>query len=349
MNGKYDWLTLTTADMGYPMIINYGGFYNEKGEPIASIPSNMELSSQWWSGDSGVMITGDDYKEIPVRMKIKWFSYAEDKFYEGDFVVDKERITQLFDKGIEFNNPNNEYSKYPYIKVAIAPAGQVYLYLEGGNNVLVGAFVAKEVFVDNFKREMRLPIHTEIERDELIKIVLKNTPLQTQQEIAENRISTQIWKDINLHYPWHYTFEIEDDKRPLLIQKENLGASFINSESAWAVLPEFFTTTTPKAIPLEIDANFETEAGRKLTVRIYPGNVNGKEPQYQTYEVQRVREQELVKLYKEFYKEIGSQAFAVHLKISEDVKTAKVYLKKGKIEREIPNVEIQLFDTTFEK
>ena len=173
-------------------------------------------------------------------------------------------------------------------------------------------------------------------------------PLQTPQEIAENRISTQIWKDINLHYPWHYTFEIEDDKRPLLIQKENLGASFINSESAWAVLPEFFTTTTPKAIPLEIDANFETEAGRKLTVRIYPGNVNGKEPQYQTYEVQRVREQELVKLFKEFYKEIGSQEFAVHLKISEDVKTAKVYLKKGKIEREIPNVEIQLFDTTFD-
>ena len=349
MNGKYNWLTLTTADMGYPMRILYGEFYNEKSEPIASIPSSMYLSSQWWSGDSGVMITGEEYKEVPTGMKIKWFSHAEDKFYEGDFVVDKERITQLFDKGIEYNNPSNEYSKYPYIKVAIAPAGQVYLYLEGGNNVLVGAFVAKEVFVDNFKREMRLPIHTEIERDELIKIVLKNTPLQTQQEIAENRISTQIWKDINLHYPWQYTFEIEDDKRPLLIQKENLGASFINSESAWAVLPEFFTTTTPKAIPLEIDANFETEAGRKLTVRIYPGNVNGKEPQYQTYEVQRAKEQELVKLFKEFYKEIGSQAFAVHLKISEDVKTAKVYLKKGKIEREIPNVEIQLFDTTFEK
>ena len=185
MNGKYNWLTLTTADMGYPMRILYGEFYNEKSEPIASIPSSMYLSSQWWSGDSGVMITGEEYKEVPTGMKIKWFSHAEDKFYEGDFVVDKERITQLFDKGIEYNNPSNEYSKYPYIKVAIAPAGQVYLYLEGGNNVLVGAFVAKEVFVDNFKREMRLPIHTEIERDELIKIVLKNTPLHQHIIIVE--------------------------------------------------------------------------------------------------------------------------------------------------------------------
>ncbi|MGV0924693.1 DUF2931 family protein [Empedobacter tilapiae] len=345
MNGKYDWLTLTTADMGYPMEILYGDFYNEKDEPIASIPSNMELSSQWWSGDSGVMITGDEYKEIPARMKIRWFSYAEDKFYEGDFAVDKERITQLFDKGIEFSKPSSEYN---YIKVAIATAGQVYLYLVGGNNVLVGTFVAKEVFVDDFKKEMGLPMHTEIKRDELIKIVLKNIPLQTQQEIAENRISTQIWKDINLHYPWQYTFEIEDDNRPLFIQKEKLGADFINNEDAWAVVPEFFTTTIPKAIPLEIDAKFKTKAGRKLIVRIYPGNVNGQEPQYQTYEVQRGREQELVKLFKEFYKEIGSQEFAVHLRISEDVKTAKVFLKKGNIEREIPNVEIQLFDTTFD-
>lgn len=112
---------------------------------------------------------------------------------------------------------------------------------------------------------------------------------------------------------------------------------------------DYLTKSSPKAIPLEIDGEFETSAGRKFTIRIYPGNVNGQEPQKQTYEIQRGREQELVKLFKDFYAKIGKKDFEIHLKLSPDFKTGKVYLKKGNLEQEIPKVQVDIFDMTFDQ
>ena len=342
MNGKYEWLTLTTADEGYPMKIRSGEFYNQNGESIAGIPADMYLSSQWWDGDSGVMITGDQYRDIPARMKIKWYSYAEDQFYEGDFKINNEKISNLFKEGTSCEKGN-----YKYINVAIAPAGQVYLYLTGPNSTLIGAFQAKEYFVDNFVKEMRITKEG-ITREISVKSRIEDMPLQTQQEIAEKRISTQIWKDINIHYPWNYTHEVEDDQRPLIMQKDKLGADYINGETSWCVSPDYFQNTNSKAIPLEIDAKFETQAGMKLVIRIYPGNVNGVEAYKQPYAIRRAREQELVKVFKDFYEKIGKQPFSIHLKINDDFKTGKVYLKKVNVEQEIPNVEVQIFNTTFD-
>lgn len=63
----------------------------------------------------------------------------------------------------------------------------------------------------------------------------------------------------------------------------------------------------------------------------------------------RQREQALVKQFKEFYKKIGEQSFEIHLRINEDYNEGKVFLKKGNIEEEIPNVEVRISDNTFGK
>lgn len=203
MDEKYDWLTLTVADMGYPMEIRNGSFYNEKGEDIAGIPADMYLSSQWWNGDSGVVIAGEQYRDIPASMKIKWFSYAEDKFYEGDFKLDYEKISAHFKKGLKCEDGTGNYK---YIKVAIAPGGQVFLYLIGGNNVCIGSYLAKEVFVSDFKEEMGYTVDET--RDQFLVDFIAKMQQQTQKEIAEHKINTTIWNDINKKYPWKYTLEV---------------------------------------------------------------------------------------------------------------------------------------------
>ncbi|MDN3693009.1 DUF2931 family protein [Chryseobacterium tructae] len=346
MNNRYEWLTLTTADMGYPMEIKGGTFYDEKYEDIAGIPADMTLSSQWWSGDSGVVIAGDQYRPVPFGMKIRWFSYAEDKFYEGDFKLDYEKLSSLFKEGLKCK----ESSNYKYFKVSIAPGGQVFLYLLGGNSLLVGSYQAKEYVVNDFKKEMHLPLHTEITRNELVNLNIKEMPLQTQQEISEKRINTKIWKDINLHYPWKYTFKVADFNNSFDLKKQKMGVDYINGEEAWCISDvDYLTQSSPKAIPLEIDGEFETSAGRKFTIRIYPGNVNRQEPKMQPYEIRRGREQELVKLFKDFYTKIGKKDFEIHLKLSPDFKTGKVYLKKDNVEQEIPKVQVDIFDMTFDQ
>ncbi|WP_160139862.1 DUF2931 family protein [Chryseobacterium sp. c4a] len=345
MNNKYEWLTLTTADMGYPMIIRNGSFYNEKGEEIAGIPADMVLESQWWSGDSGVVIAGEQYRSVPFGMKIRWFSYAEDKFYEGDFKLDYEKLSKLFKEGLNCK----ESSNYKYFKVSIAPGGQVFLYLLGGNSLLVGSYQAKEYIVDDYLGEMRIT-REGATRQTYVDNKIKEMPLQTQQEISEKRINTQIWKDINLHYPWKYTFKVADFNNSFDLKKQKMGVDYINGEDAWCISDvDYLTQFSPKAIPLEIDGKFETSAGRKFTIRIYPGNVNGQEPKMQPYEIRRGREQELVKLFKDFYTKIGNKDFEIHLKLSPDFKTGKVYLKKDNVEQEIPNVQVDIFDMTFDK
>lgn len=342
MNGKYEWLILTVADYGYVMEIVDGDFLSVNNESIASVPGNQVLQYQWWNGESGLMITGEQYKELPARMKIKWFSYAEDKFYEGDFKLDYEKISNLFKQGLKCSNGRTNYH---YFKVAIAPGGQVFLYLMGGNAILLGSYQAEENYLLKWTD---LGNRSNDQRKNAVQHYQLKSPLQTQKEIAENRINTTIWKDINIKYPWKYTLEAEEfENLAFTMLKERKGVDYINGEQTWCTDTDYFIKTSHKAIPLEIDGVFKTAAGRTFTIRIYPGNVEGLEPNKQSYEVRRGREQKLVKLFKEFYEKIDRQDFDIHLRMDPHFQTGKVYLKKGNIEQEIPDTEVQIFDDTF--
>lgn len=345
MNGQYKWLVETVADYGYPMEIKSGAFYDEKGNELAGIPADMYLEKQWWSGDSGSIVVGDEFRPLPSKMYIRWYSYAEDKFYEGEFNLNHHKIEDEFKKGFKCSNGKYTFSA---LKVAVAPAGQVFLYLTGGNILLVDAFTAKEIFVNDFKKEMGIRDDIKITRQELREENIIDMPLQTKKEIQTKIFSTDIWRNINIHYPWKYTFEVIDFNGTFNILKEKQGADFISGEQTWCVEGEnYYTLPVPKAIPLELSGDFETAAGRILNIRVLPGNVNQVEPKKQSYEIRRAREQELVKIFKEFYEKIGKQEFELHLKVSSDFKTGKVYLKKGNTQQEIPNVEVQIEDLTY--
>ena len=343
MDNKFAWSVETVADYGYPMKIKSGAFYDEDGKVIAGIPADMYLSQQWWSGNSGSIIAGEQYKSIPKKMDIRWFSYSEDKFYSGTFNLDSEKLKSIFSKGLDCGDVKINSS---YLKIALAPGGQLFLYLTSPNTELFGVYQAQEFTVIDFKKEMGYTIDET--RMESFDAYVKKMPIQTQQEIANKNISMNIWKDISLRYPWKYTVEAKGWKSNFLsMQDENRGAEFVSGEDAWCRDTDYFTKATPKPVPTEIDGVFKTSAGRTFTIRIYPGNVDGLEPNKQTYEVQRAREQELVKLFKDFYKKTNNQEFEIHLKMDEYFKNGKVFLKKGTLEQEIPNTEVQIFDDTF--
>src|SRR5690606_25661894 len=114
------------------------------------------------------------------------------------------KISNLFKNGESCHKGN-----YKYIKVALAPGGQVYLYLTGPNATLIDSFQAQEYVVNDFVDEMRITKEG-VTRQISVQSRVEDMPFQTQQEIAEKRINIQIWKDINLHYPWSYTQEVED-------------------------------------------------------------------------------------------------------------------------------------------
>ncbi|OAH64706.1 hypothetical protein AXA65_18730 [Chryseobacterium sp. FP211-J200] len=336
MNNQYRWNIETTADEGYHMEILSGGFYDQKGEEIAGIQSDMRLQSGLL-GDSG-SITVENYRAIPSQMNLEWFSYAEDKFFKGKFQLDIERIKSIFHN-----------TAYQGFKIAPIPGGRfmLYAYAEGSTE-LFRIYKGQEVQVTNFKEVMRYTVDET--RSEYLVDFRKSMPLQTQQEIASKSISLHIWDDISIKYPWKYTVQAEGfDKLAITMQKDEGGANFIDAEEDWKADVDYYTTSFPKPIPTEIDGKFETPAGRAFTIRIYPGNSEDLEFRKFEYVPYRKREQELVKQFKDFYEKIGKQEFEIHLRMSEDFKTGKVYLKKGNIMEEIPNTDVLIFDTTFGK
>ena len=66
-----------------------------------------------------------------------------------------------------------------------------------------------------------------------------------------------------------------------------------------------------------------------------------------SYKLAPARGQQLVKIFKEFYERIGKQPFDLHLEIDKKFENPKLYLKKDDIMQEIPNVEFELFNSTF--
>lgn len=238
MNNKYEWLVETGADGGYPMEILSGNFIYENGEE-EGIPGHMMpgLESWWLSSDSGTIISGDQFRPIPVKMELEWYSYAEDKFYTGSFPLDQKKLLEYFKKGYS-NCVSGNGGNYNAFLIGLAPGGQVYLYLSGSNATFVHQFKGQEAQVTNFK----------------------------------------------------------------------------------------------------------SPGGRAFTVYTYFGYVNGVEPAKQDYETRRKREQEMVRLFKEFSEKIGGKEFELHFKFDENLKSAKAYLKHDKLEQEIPFATFEFYD-----
>ena len=349
MNKKYEWLVLTAADDGYPMEIIYG----ELTDPIGrggNIPTGQLLRSRLF-GDAGMMIVGDEFRPLPHKMKIKWFSYAENKFFKGEFDLDHKYIEAIFEQeeyiyrdggGIDF-------------KVVPIPGGKVMLYLYGVNTFLLGIYQGEEYIVkddDAFHREMRLMKGTvagEDTRLEYVKFFQEELPKQTLNEIKNNTIPTDIWDKISVKYPWRFTFHLVDrnDYPEKIVGEEENHVVFINAERRLKLNEvNYFITPEPKPIPIELATTFDAPGGR-YEFRVFPGNVGGKEFSVLPYEQYRKREQQLVKLFKEFYERIGKQPFDLHLEIDKKFENPKLYLKKDDIMQEIPDVEFELFNSTF--
>ena len=184
---------------------------------------------------------------------------------------------------------------------------------------------------------------------EYVKFFQEELPKQTLNEINNNTIPTDIWDKISVKYPWRFTFHLVDrnDYPEKIVGEEENHVVFINAERRLKLNEvNYFITPEPKPIPIELATTFDAPGGR-YEFRVFPGNVGGKEFSVLPYDQYRKREQQLVKIFKEFYERIGKQPFDLHLEIDEKFESPKLYLKKDDIMQEIPDVEFELFNSTF--
>src|SRR5438046_1377285 len=94
---KYKWLPTECAPKRYPMTILRGDLIFKNGGSIY-IPEGKILYNGW--GETGsTHLAGDAFKPVPYKLSITWFSYTEDKFYQGIVDLPYDTISKLFEDG----------------------------------------------------------------------------------------------------------------------------------------------------------------------------------------------------------------------------------------------------------
>ena len=125
-----------TAD-GYFVTIHAGEFVRPDGQTFP-VPSGHLLEGNW--GASGTLwAVGDERQLAPTRLRLLWFAYAEDMFYEGEFELPQEKMHALLRQGY-WNMERQQPETYNTLIVCTIPKGGVVVWLGGTNQTLIGRF-----------------------------------------------------------------------------------------------------------------------------------------------------------------------------------------------------------------
>jgi hypothetical protein len=91
-------------------------------------------------------VVGEQYKPLPDRLDITFYSYAEKQFYQGEFELPYKKILSLFSDGVAENPDRPIYTR---IMEGIAPGGAVSVWVIGrGDYIEVFFGQAEKVELD---------------------------------------------------------------------------------------------------------------------------------------------------------------------------------------------------------
>ena len=200
--GKFKLSAGPCAADGYWVTIQSGSFINSQGTGFP-IPSGHTLRGNW--GASGTAwAVGDEMQAVPERLTMLWFSYAEDKFYKGDFALPQEKLYQLLQQGSWDINKKKQVT-YDEFVVCVLPKGVVMVWLTGGNQTLVGRFQAQETHPSTVDYER---YYGPADRPSMVRETREEMPAAVQAEIKAGTLSTKKWDEYLKTYPWQVAFNV---------------------------------------------------------------------------------------------------------------------------------------------
>lgn len=251
---------------GYPIETYRQAFYTQDNELI-TIDGLGSQRGPW--GDGGVTYVKNENKQqrLPVKMKVGYYSYTEDKFYEGEFPVPTEKIKKYLDEkseNPEYQNNKEENHKFNRLEVGFTLGGMVQLWMKGEDSqILLETFWAKEAFPEwisifpNTDRKMEV-------QDRLNSNVYSEL---VKSQITNHTLPINLWKNYNERYPWNYQINI-----PKNAKLEQVYIKMINAEAETTYNNDPAKTLEKNhALPYNIEFFWELN-GKRYNSRIVFGN-----------------------------------------------------------------------------
>jgi hypothetical protein len=246
---KFDWLPSECAHKQYPMRLIQGDLLLKDGSSLY-VPSKAIINNGW--GEIGsTHVVGSTMKSLPVKLKATWFSFAENKFFTGEFILPYDLVLDQFKKGITspLTGKNTSYNR---IIVGFGPEGAVSVWIAVHRVILeVAEYKGREITVP-----WEAVTSAEMPKEEYIAGVLgRRLPSQKLDELKEHGVPPGISARYSAQYPWNIS--VSGQKNKILWLKT------LNGES------EYFDFSSPsiarsrRALPQKVEVDWENHIGRK--------------------------------------------------------------------------------------
>lgn len=306
-----------TAD-GYFVTIHAGEFVRPDGQTFP-VPSGHLLEGSW--GASGTLwAVGDEQQPAPTRLRMLWFSYAEDTFYEGDFALPQEKIHDLLKQGY-WNVEKQQPGSYTSLIVCTIPKGGVVLWLAGTNQTLIGRFQGQPATVD-FKQ-----FYGSANRAKVLQEVRAQMPPAAQQQLAAGNVGPEQWDAYLRRYPWQLVLS-----QPLTLYKYSvhyLDAERVRDPLTRDLAPyrQQLLAPSPKPVPRKLYLYGQAEHGARYQVRLNP-----------------LDEAETMAAFQTLSKADPQSPITLFIDISKDFKKGSLTLRNERQQIPLLKTQVQLFD-----
>ena len=332
-----------TCAEGYGIDLYTGIFKSPEGEIIPILSQN--LNGYWGMGGNSDAV-GDGFDPLPNKLKLGFYSYVEDKFYEGEFDLPYEQLQQMFEeenedpfyKGKTFDDTqsgkNLKYMKYDALNVGITIGGNVSVWISGTvsrQQKEIAHFKfdeAKKVKWEDVYPD-RILTRSESRKEDLDVLF---SP-KIKNEIETNTLPFDLWDSYRKKYNWRYVFEFPDGGK-----LDEFYLNYINAETdnIFSNNPRLNDDAYQmRALPYNLDIRLQNGKGDNYRAwivsteslqylkQIYKGGAGDKYPD-------DFREEELYKIFQTLDQ---NKPIDIIYKIATDYENIKVVIKQGTIEK----------------
>ena len=201
------------ATEGYDAIYDFNKNYlmDAQGEPVLHFTAiGGSPESEWGGGYQATLLS--EYHPLPAGIHVRWFSVAENKFYEGEYLFDQEILKRLMSYQTHnlFWRSRKPFMEYFSFNVNLTLGGLATVWVNAGaEQFLLAQFYASEVQDNDW--EGFIQIHrrrSPPSREEFVESIFTDPDslmsTKTRQEIAEGRLPVDgaSWKRLMQKFPW---------------------------------------------------------------------------------------------------------------------------------------------------
>lgn len=261
---KFDWLASESAPKNFPMQVIAGQFdyiyANGKG---ASVPAGKEASNGWGNGLS-TWVVGPQFKPLPNKLSITFFSYLENKFYQGEFDLPYEKILALFQAGF-YSASARQDMNYDEIIAGISPGGGVAVWVSGRDKI-IQVFYGKvaEIEALPWRAVLDAPYSTKTKAESMQTTINESVSKSVLAEIKEKELPLSRWDNYQKRYYWHLNF-VTENRPPKMINT----VKYVNGESSYYFYPiDDEIAKQTHAIPSRFTYSWESPDGQFIRYHV---------------------------------------------------------------------------------